>query len=78
MEDAAIRITVNGKLAYTVEQAAAKYGVGPSSMRSVIARAGGQIEEAGRLDGKKALYLAAALDRLMAGRPGRGRSATRG
>ena len=72
MSDPTIRITVNGKLAYTVEQAAAKYGMEPSSMRGAITRAGDQIEEVAKLDGKKPLYLASALDKAMAARPGRG------
>jgi hypothetical protein len=68
MSDPVIRITVNGKLAYTVEQAAAHYGMGPSSIRAATSRAG--LQGAAKLDGKKPLYLASALDKLMAARTG--------
>ena len=64
-----IRITLDGKLALTVEQAAARYGLQPSSMSAVITR--GRIEPDGHLDGKKKLYLAVRLDRLMRARPGK-------
>ncbi len=70
-----IRITVDGKRALTVTQAAAKYRLEPSSMRAVLTRAGDAIEPAAMLDNRTPLYLATALDRLMATRPGRGRVA---
>lgn len=72
-----IRITVDGKLALTVEQATDRYGLSePSAMRTVLAR----LKQAGNpagtpvayLDGRKPLYSAAALDRAMKRRPGRG------
>ena len=68
-----IRITVDGKLALTVEQAAARYGLHLSSMRAALTRLGGAITPVADLDGRKKVYLAADLDRAMKARPGRGR-----
>lgn len=65
-----IRITIGGRLALTVEQAAERYHMRPSSMSAAISR--GQIQPDGMLDGKKKLYLAARLDEIMKGRPGKG------
>lgn len=65
-------ITVNGKPALTVEQAAARYGLVPSSMRAVLSRAGIADQEDAMLDGRKPLYLVTRLDAVMASRPGRG------
>ncbi len=65
-----VRITLDGKLALTVEQAADRYHLLPKSMSSVISRGG--IEADGMLDGKKALYLAGRLDEIMKARPGKG------
>lgn len=67
-----VRITVDGKVALTVEQAAERYELRPSSMRGELTRLGGTIEPVAMLDGRKPLYLAAALDAAMAGRKGRG------
>lgn len=68
---AAIRITVDGKLALTVEQAAERYGYpSPSSMRTALVRL--DIEPITYLDGRKPLYLATALTAAMRGRKGRG------
>lgn len=67
-----IRITVDGKLALTIEQAAERYGVKPGSMRGTLSRLGTAITSAATLDGTKPLYLATALDRVMRARPGRG------
>lgn len=67
-----IRITVDGKLAYTVEQAAAVYRVEPASMRGTLSRLGDAIRPADYLDGRKPLYLATELARIMRARPGRG------
>lgn len=69
---AKVRITVDGKLALTVEQAAARYGLKPSSMRGELTRLGAAAAAAAMLDGRKPLYLATALDALMRRRPGRG------
>lgn len=66
-----VRITLDGKLAYTVEQAADKHGMGPSSMRSVIARAG--LEPDAEI-GRKNLYLATRITAMLKARPGKGRS----
>lgn len=65
-----IRITVDGKLALTVEQAATRYGLAHSTVSSAITRH--RIEPDAVLDGRKKLYLAARLDKLMKERPGRG------
>jgi hypothetical protein len=67
-----IRITVDGKLALTVEQAAERYGLQPSSMRGELTRLKAVIAPVDHLDGRKPLYLAATLDRVMGNRPGRG------
>lgn len=69
---AKIRITVDGKPALTVEQAAERHGLRPSSMRGELTRLGGTIEPAAMLDGRKPLYDQAELDAAMAARPGRG------
>lgn len=65
-----VRITVDGKVALTVDQAAARYGMLASSVRTAISREG--IGPDGVLDGKKKLYLQARLDLILKGRPGRG------
>lgn len=68
-----VRITVNGKLALTVEQAADRYCLAASSMRGELTRLGPAVAPAAMLDGRKPLYLAADLDTAMSARPGRGR-----
>lgn len=68
-----IRITVDGAPVLTVELAAERYGLRPSSMSSELSRLGDVIEPIAQLDGRKKLYLVAALDAHMATRPGRGR-----
>ncbi len=65
-----IRITIDGKLALTVEQAADRYHLQPKSISAIISR--GAIAEDGTLDGKKKLYLASHLDQIMKARPGKG------
>lgn len=67
-----IRITVDGRLALTVEQAAARYGLQPSSMSAALTRLGDQVQVAAELDGRKKLYFAADLDQVMKARPGKG------
>jgi hypothetical protein len=71
-----IVIEVDDKLAFTVDQAAAKYGIKRRSMNSVIERHG--IPVAGMLDGNKKVYLAADIERVMATRPGHGWRAGKG
>lgn len=66
-----IRITVNGKLALTVEQAAERYGLAPSSMRGELSRLKGVVTPID-FDGRKKLYLARELDQVMRARPGKG------
>lgn len=65
-----VRITIDGKLALTVEQAAERYHLQPKSISAIISR--GSIGEDGTLDGKKKLYLASHLDQIMKARPGKG------
>jgi hypothetical protein len=65
-----IVIEVDGKLAYTVDQAANIYGLKRRSMNSVIERHG--IPVAANLDGNKKVYLAADIERVMGARPGHG------
>ena len=67
-----IRITIDGKLVLTVEQAAARYSIGSSSMRAALTRLGDSVSPAAYLDGRKPLYLATELDAAMKSRPGRG------
>lgn len=72
MTEPTVRITVDGKLALTVEQAAERYGLKPAPMRTALARFGDEIEPVTYLDGRKPLYLASRLDAIMAKRPGKG------
>jgi hypothetical protein len=65
-----LRITLDGRLALTVEQAAARYGLKPHSMTSALSRL--RVVPDAMLDGRKPLYLALRLDALMKGRPGKG------
>lgn len=65
-----VRITVDGRLALTVEQAAARYGLAVSSMSAAISRLG--LAADADLDGRKKLYLAHSLDAAMKARPGKG------
>jgi hypothetical protein len=74
-DEPTIRITVNGKAALTVAQAAARHDLEPSSMRAALSRLGDAIEPAAWLDSRTPLYYITALDKAMAARPGRGRMA---
>lgn len=67
-----IRITVDGKVALTVEQAAERYGLAASSMRAALTRLGDAVAQVAMLDGRKPLYNQAALDAAMKARPGKG------
>lgn len=69
-----VRITVDGKHALTVDQAATRYGVDPASMRKTLKRLldAGAIGEPAHLDARTPLHLAAPLDKAMAARPGKG------
>lgn len=70
-----IRITADGKLALTLEQAAARKGVGVSSMRGEISRYKvphiPDTEEA--LGDRKKLYWAKDIDAMWKKRPGVGK-----
>ena len=69
-----IKITVDGRPALTTEQAAARYGLTHSSMRSALTRlAKLGLAPVAKLDGRKPLWDPRALDEAMGGRPGRGR-----
>jgi len=70
--DPVIRITVNGRLAFTVEQAAAHVGVTPKSLSGELSRYKDAIYPIAKLDGLKRLYDADAFDAWWHGRPGRG------
>ena len=65
-----ILITIDGRAALTVEQAATRYGLKPNSMSAALSRGG--VQPDGELDGRKKLYLVAHLDALMKARPGKG------
>lgn len=70
MDTPHIRITIGGSVALTVEQAAHRHHMQPSSMRALISRA--QLVEDAMLDGRKRLYLAARIDDAVRLRPGKG------
>jgi hypothetical protein len=76
-ETPAIRITVDGKPASTVDQAAARNNLRPVSVRSIIRRAGDAIRPAAMLDGRTPLYHVTALDKIIRERPGSGRMSRR-
>jgi hypothetical protein len=65
-----VRITIDGRLALTVEQAAARYGLRPGSMSAALSRLA--VTPDAEIDGRKKLYLAARLDAIMKTRPGKG------
>lgn len=65
-----IRITLDGRLALTVEQAAARYGLAPHTITSAISRL--KLAPDAWLDGRKKLYLQARLDEALRSRPGKG------
>lgn len=67
-----VRITVERRLALTVEQAAVRYGLTRKAMEVQLSRFGEIIEPVTYLDGRKPLYLAKKLDALMKERPGKG------
>lgn len=71
-EPPTIRITVNGKPALTIAQAAERYGMARSSVRSALTRLGDALAPAAELDNRTPLYFVTALDKALAGRPGRG------
>lgn len=72
MPDPRIRITVNGKLALTVEQAAAHLGVPTKTLSGELTRYKGTIQPAAELDGRKKLYLQKEIDAWWTARPGKG------
>jgi hypothetical protein len=71
-----IRITVDGKLALTLAQAAERHALGIDAMRKAISRAG--IEPVAELDARTPLYLAAAIVAAMKARPGKGANFRKG
>lgn len=70
--DPDIQITVNGMPAVTQEMAAARYDTTPNAIRIVVARHKDTLSPVAYLDARRPLFLVAALDALMAGRPGKG------
>lgn len=69
VDEPKIRITVGGKLAMTINEAAERHGLAPVSIRTLIKRTGYKPDA--HLDGKP-LFIAARFDKFMASRPGRG------
>lgn len=67
-----IKITVNGRQALTVEQAALRVGVTAKSLSGELSRYADKIRPVAELDGRKKLYLATEFDRWWKSRPGRG------
>lgn len=67
-----VRITVDGKIALTVEWAAARFGVEPKSLSGELSRHKDAITHVAMLDGKKKLYLQRDLDSWWKSRRGRG------
>ena len=65
-----IRITVDGRLALTTAQLAARHGISRDAMRSEFRRYA--IEPADHLDARTPLYLATVVDRVFKSRPGKG------
>ncbi len=63
-----IKITVNGKVALTVEMIAKRWGITPKSVSVEISRRG--LEHDSMLDGKKKLYLVQKVNAVK--RPGKG------
>lgn len=70
MAEPRVRITIDGRVALTVEQAAARKGVKPKSITGEIARYG--FEHDAMLDGRKKLYLQARFDAWWDNRVGKG------
>ncbi len=65
-----VRITIDGKLALTVNGLAERYGLAAKSISAIISR--GAVAHDAMLDGKKKIYLAARFDAIMRARPGKG------
>ncbi len=72
MADPRIRITVDGKTALTVEQAAARLGVPTKTLSGELTRYKTVIRPVAELDGRKKLYLQTEFDRWWKSRPGKG------
>lgn len=75
MSASPIRIEYAGRLALTVQQAAARYGLSHDAMRQALKR----LQDKGaikplreQVDGRTPLYDAAKLDTVMQARPGKG------
>lgn len=76
MADPRVRITVDGKVALTVEQAAARLGIPTKTLSGELTRYKTAIRPAAELDGRKKLYLQAEIDAWWKSRPGRGAPGT--
>ena len=71
-----VRITIGGKVALTVAQAAERHGVSSiDTMHSIIRRAA--LEPDGHIDGRTPLYLAEKVRQAMVNRPGKGNRLSR-
>lgn len=71
MDAPAIRITVNGRRAVTVDMAAAEHDMSHDAMRKTLDRAGAQPIPGARI-GRQPLYAASAVTAAISQRPGRG------
>jgi hypothetical protein len=71
-----IRITVDGKVALTLAQAAERHALGTDAMRKAISRAG--LEAVAELDARTPLYLATAVAAAIKTRPGKGANFRKG
>jgi hypothetical protein len=69
-----VRVTIDGRTALTIRQAAQRYGLGLSTMRAALTRLrqAGKLTGEARLDDRTPVYPQRGLDALMRGRPGRG------
>ena len=71
-DEPTIRITVNGKPALTIAQAAERHGMPASGLRTALTRLP-DLKPAAHLDARTPLYYAATLDKALATRPRSGR-----
>lgn len=73
VETFVIRITVNGKLALTISQAADRLGLPASGLRRDLAREPNAPKPAGHVDGRTPVYLASDIKEFgKRDRPGKG------
>jgi hypothetical protein len=70
MAEPRVRITIDGRVALTVEQIAERKGVKPKSVTGELTRYG--IEHDAMLDGRKKIYLQHKIDSWWGNRVGKG------